>query len=343
MGRSMNLNYMKVKSVCSFIEEKLKFISDEKAELEDILRMANTQFSNDEDVRVLYEKYVGVFKETVLLEEEQVHVDDFHPVDGEKFRTDSASEKQTAVETEDVDEEVEDLFVWPSKVPVDVHHLETPEGRVTRSSPKKRFSKPPAYLSSPFMNKKTVVIAQVKRLEFVLGNSVLSMQGYDLDCGETYKSKYKDAYELLKSFSRYLCENNHPVHEKVAKVKPRIPKLKCRTTKNHVDCGVFLMIHMESYISEPAARWDVGLCTESHMQDSLLRRMRYKIAAKILLHELNIHSQKMFDLAYKFKTENDEHTRISIIVNAIKNKSERDPAKTKTVVEIQEEDALKNK
>ncbi|GJS63717.1 hypothetical protein Tco_0678281 [Tanacetum coccineum] len=95
-----------VVSVCSLIEEKLKFISDEKAELEDILRKANTQFLNDEGIRVLYEKYVGVFKETVLLEEEQVHVDDFHPVDGEKFRTDSASEKQTAVETEDVDEEV---------------------------------------------------------------------------------------------------------------------------------------------------------------------------------------------------------------------------------------------
>ncbi|GKF43452.1 hypothetical protein Tco_0130004, partial [Tanacetum coccineum] len=33
-------------SVCSLIEEKLKFICDEKAELEDILRKANTQFSN---------------------------------------------------------------------------------------------------------------------------------------------------------------------------------------------------------------------------------------------------------------------------------------------------------
>ncbi|GJW19124.1 hypothetical protein Tco_0026560 [Tanacetum coccineum] len=75
----------------------------------------------------------------------------------------------------------------------------------------------------------------------------------------------------------------------------------------------------------------------------LLRCTRFKIATKILLHELNVYAQKMFDLAYKFETENDEQTRISIIVNAIKNRAERDPAKTKTVVENQEEDAGKSK
>ncbi|GJW92953.1 hypothetical protein Tco_0172625 [Tanacetum coccineum] len=414
--------------VCSLIEEKLKFISDEKAELEDILRKANTQFMNDEGIRVLYEKYVGVFKETMLFEEKQVHVDDFHPGDGEKFGTDVAGEKHTAFEAEDVNEEVvneveedkfeeetftqwikgniewfgevidclydgyyeEDLFVWPSKVPVDVHRPETIEGRVTRSSPQKRISKPSAYLSSPYMNNKMVVIAQVKRLEFVLGivclrcraillsgNSLFPWESvFQTSTGPdvssirlnmetlaptlwidanvtqamiegriTEKQQWKmfsaeisaqfqnnlagkslSEVELKKCFSRYLCENNHPLHEKVAKVKPRIPKLKWSTTKNHVDCGVFLMIHMKSYIGEPTARWNVGLCTESHTQDSLLRRMRYKLAAKILLHELNIHSQKVFDLAYKFETENDKHTRISIIVNAIKNRAEHDPA-----------------
>ncbi|GJV71841.1 RNA-directed DNA polymerase [Tanacetum coccineum] len=97
---------------------------------------------------------------------------------------------------------------------------------------------------------------------------------------------------------------------------------------------------MESYIGEPAARWDVGLCTESEKQVSLLRRMRFKIATNILLHELNIHSQKMFDLDFKFETENDEQTRISIIVNAIKNKAESDPVKN--VVQNKEGDEVKN-
>ncbi|GKA41501.1 hypothetical protein Tco_0734161 [Tanacetum coccineum] len=74
--------------------------------------------------------------------------------------------------------------------------------------------------------------------------------------------------------------------------------------------------------------WDFGLCEESDEQVSMLRRMRFKIAAKILLNEFNIHLEKMFDLAFKFETENDEQKRISIIVNAIKNRNEREPAKT---------------
>ncbi|GKD30402.1 hypothetical protein Tco_1241180 [Tanacetum coccineum] len=50
---------------------------------------------------------------------------------------------------------------------------------------------------------------------------------------------------------------------------------------------------------------------------------------------------KMFDLAYKFETENDEQTRISIIMNAIKYRAEHGLAKT--VVENQEGDAVKTK
>nr|GEV76069.1 hypothetical protein [Tanacetum cinerariifolium] len=57
---------------------------------------------------------------------------------------------------------------------------------------------------------------------------------------------------------------------------------------------------------------------------------KYKDACELL---------KMFDLAYKFETESDEHTRISIIVNAIKNRLDRDPVKN--VVENQEGDAVK--
>ena len=71
------------------------------------------------------------------------------------------------------------------------------------------------------------------------------------------------------------------------------------------------------------------------MQVSLLRRLRFKIATKILLHELNLHSQKMYDLDFKFQ-EIDEQTRILIIVNAIKNWANRDPEKV-----IRKEDVLK--
>ncbi|GKE25246.1 ulp1 protease family, C-terminal catalytic domain-containing protein, partial [Tanacetum coccineum] len=152
------------------------------------------------------------------------------------------------------------------------------------------------------------------------------------NCGETYNSKYKAVCEPLKKFfARHLKNYNHPKHISVAKLKHRIPKLKWSTTKNHSDCGVFAMIHLEHYFGKPVGQWDFGLYVESDEQVSMLRRMRFKITAKILLHELNVHAEKMFDLAFKFKAESDEQTKISIIVNAIKNTDERDPAKPKSL------------
>ncbi|GKE33889.1 ulp1 protease family, C-terminal catalytic domain-containing protein [Tanacetum coccineum] len=116
------------------------------------------------------------------------------------------------------------------------------------------------------------------------------------DCGETYNSKYKAVCGPLKKFfARHLKKYNHPKHNSVSKLKHRIPKLKWSTTKNNSDCGVFTMMHLEHYFGKPAGQWDF---------------------------------EKMFDLAFKFKTENDEQKRISIVVNAIKNRNERDPSKT---------------
>ena len=93
---------------------------------------------------------------------------------------------------------------------------------------------------------------------------------------------------------------------------------------NHVDCAVFAMIHMESYMGQTAPKWDVGLCAESEKQKSMLKRMRFKIATKILLHEENVHAQKMYDLAMSFHNEHDDATRISIIVDAIRNRGQRE-------------------
>ncbi|GJR47912.1 ulp1 protease family, C-terminal catalytic domain-containing protein [Tanacetum coccineum] len=324
--------------VCSLIEEKLKIISDEKAELENLLRKANTQFPNDEDVRELYDEYGGVFKETVFLEEEQVHVDDVHPA---SRRWETVFQTGTGPSVSSIRLNMETLAprLWIDSNVVDCWVAILSHEELVKVDPS------PKGIFYTCLVAKSLSVVELQTMIIILDNS---------DCGETCNSKYKGACELLKKiFSKYLCDNQHPKHDVVTKVKPRIPKLKWRTATNQVDCGFFAMIHMESYIGEPAARWDVGLCTESEKQVSLLRRMRFKIATNILLHELNIHSQKMFDLDFKFETENDEQTRISIIVNAIKNKAESDPVKNvvqnkegdevKNVVKNQEGDAVKSK
>nr|GEV35540.1 hypothetical protein [Tanacetum cinerariifolium] len=59
--------------------------------------------------------------------------------------------------------------------------------------------------------------------------------------------------------------------------------------------------------------------------DSL--RMRYKIATKIMLHQFNVVSNKMFDFAFMFNTKYTEQARVSMIVDAIKNMNNHDPPK----------------
>nr|GFB21605.1 hypothetical protein [Tanacetum cinerariifolium] len=57
------------KIICEMIEEKFSRIYKEKAEVETLLRDANKEFSNDDNVKQLFEQYKSFFKETVLLEE----------------------------------------------------------------------------------------------------------------------------------------------------------------------------------------------------------------------------------------------------------------------------------
>ncbi|GJW30628.1 ulp1 protease family, C-terminal catalytic domain-containing protein [Tanacetum coccineum] len=132
--------------------------------------------------------------------------------------------------------------------------------------------------------------------------------------------------DLKKLFSRHLKEYGHDRHTKIAKLIPKIPKLKWRTKGNHHDCGIFTMLHMECYNAGAVANWDCGLVAESGLQLDMLRRLRFKFSTKILLHEINVHAQKMLDLAKEFdKLESDE--KMSIIVNALKNRKERDRIK----------------
>ncbi|GKG01663.1 hypothetical protein Tco_0306368 [Tanacetum coccineum] len=126
-----------------------------------------------------------------------------------------------------------------------------------------------------------------------------------------------------KLFTRHLKEYGHDRRTKIAKLIPKIPKLKWRTKGNYQDCGIFTMLHMESYNARPVANWDCGLVAESGLQLDMPRRLRFKFATKILLHEINVHAQKMLDLAKEFdKLQFDE--KVSIIIHALNNRKERD-------------------
>ncbi|GJU86701.1 hypothetical protein Tco_1294247 [Tanacetum coccineum] len=55
----------------------------------------------------------------------------------------------------------------------------------------------------------------------------------------------------------------------------------------------------------------------------MLRRLRFKFATKILLHEINVHAPKMLELAKEFD-KLDSREKLSIVVEAAKNRGERE-------------------
>ncbi|GJW97124.1 hypothetical protein Tco_0178932 [Tanacetum coccineum] len=70
---------------------------------------------------------------------------------------------------------------------------------------------------------------------------------------------------------------------------------------------------------------DGGLTLESIdlLQRDMLRRLRFKFATKILLHEINVHAEKMLELAKEFD-KIDPVEKMAIIIDALKNKEQRD-------------------
>ncbi|GKB04789.1 hypothetical protein Tco_0832984, partial [Tanacetum coccineum] len=129
--------------------------------------------------------------------------------------------------------------------------------------------------------------------------------------------------DLKKLFTRHLKLYGHQRHSKIQRLKAKILKMKWKTKTNFRDCGIFTMLHMESYIGQTAKSWDCGLVAESKLQCDMLRRLRFKYAIKILLHEINVHAPKMLELAKEFD-KLDSREKLSIVVGAVKKREERE-------------------
>ncbi|GJR54227.1 putative reverse transcriptase domain-containing protein [Tanacetum coccineum] len=90
-----------------------------------------------------------------------------------------------------------------------------------------------------------------------------------------YAVSSEDQYAVLEILYVNILEDiKCGPYSKKPQYASTIPKLKWGLRQITRLWSFFAMIHMESYIGEPAASWDVGLCTESEKQVLLLRRTR---------------------------------------------------------------------
>ncbi|XP_042001592.1 uncharacterized protein LOC121750944 [Salvia splendens] len=78
---------------------------------------------------------------------------------------------------------------------------------------------------------------------------------------EMVKHKYGGAPAILKNFFRnYLGNGVNPTMESIVKtLKIRHMTLPWQNDTNKVDCGVYVMRHMETYMGGPVRNWNSGL------------------------------------------------------------------------------------
>ncbi|KAJ9554624.1 hypothetical protein OSB04_018669 [Centaurea solstitialis] len=92
---------------------------------------------------------------------------------------------------------------------------------------------------------------------------------------------------LRKVFVNVLKQLDDERVKKLNRGKPKREKMSWRTLRNQVDCAVFMMIHMETYMGQDVKDWDCGLANEGSTQKSQLLNLRHKYVGRMLLSDLN--------------------------------------------------------
>ncbi|GKA84341.1 peptidase C48, SUMO/sentrin/Ubl1, partial [Tanacetum coccineum] len=119
----------------------------------------------------------------------------------------------------------------------------------------------------------------------------------------TYEGKYKDNVEFVRSvFGKHLLMYQNTNADKIltAAKKSTILKMKWKTKEEKIDCGLYMIMHMELYEGSTPSQWKIGLLPENDNNHRMqMDNLRSRIATKILLHEVNIYQKKMSDYAKK--------------------------------------------
>ncbi|KAL8223259.1 hypothetical protein R6Q57_020658 [Mikania cordata] len=94
-------------------------------------------------------------------------------------------------------------------------------------------------------------------------------------------------YIMKDVLANYLLAKDHPTALKISHQTPQSMDLPRKTSQNGMDCGVFCMRHMETYMGGGPKKWNCGLMNESKGQNKQLNQLRFKYLCKILMSNVN--------------------------------------------------------
>ncbi|KAM0046589.1 putative Ulp1 protease family catalytic domain, papain-like cysteine peptidase superfamily [Helianthus debilis subsp. tardiflorus] len=105
-----------------------------------------------------------------------------------------------------------------------------------------------------------------------------------------------------QAFEGYLERILHPKAANMKATSINRLQMPWRTYFNGVDCGIFLMRHMETYMGEDANKYHCGFAKEeSGLQKKQIEDLRRKYTTKILLHDANENKPYVVSLVSNFQ------------------------------------------
>nr|GMC69105.1 zinc finger BED domain-containing protein RICESLEEPER 2-like [Ipomoea batatas] len=127
----------------------------------------------------------------------------------------------------------------------------------------------------------TVLFKKIDRLKLARFSEAL---GADFTLGPHKTRGHVNLKLLLSEYFTFVGEKFKSIICENLKCK-RMPR-KWSDTKNKVDCGVYLMRHMESYVGESVAKWDCGLTSGDRLQLQMLSLCYMK---ELCIVDINAH------------------------------------------------------
>nr|GMC86763.1 putative ulp1 protease family, C-terminal catalytic domain-containing protein [Ipomoea batatas] len=116
----------------------------------------------------------------------------------------------------------------------------------------------------------------------------------------TNVAKYGSVPEVLRDFVSVFLDDM--VDERygfaVRRITPRRMQMHWRDVNNKVDCGVFAMRHMETFLGQSVKSWDCGLRKGDRKG---LESLRVSYMRQILAAELNVHHSNNIRCAVDFR------------------------------------------
>ncbi|KAL8199695.1 hypothetical protein R6Q57_013263 [Mikania cordata] len=184
------------------------------------------------------------------------------------------------------------LFLTPNILPLPLLEKDVPE-KTRKDLLNESMTLVLLTLKINHINKVDLVFIPIKKSEhgflLVLDLKTSSFEIIDnMSTGDAQIDKYQQIPTFMRDvLVNYLLDNDHPNALKLHNQTPIIIDLPWKTIKDVVDCEVFCMRHMETYMGGVVKGWRCGLLNESDAQCRQLNQLLIKYPCKILTSSVN--------------------------------------------------------